>query len=394
MPITQTSWLTNLTEDDLTEQLSQNLTSMQNAIRDNNQNIDDIIGNYITSVKNDISVINDKITSLQGNDVSSLIGGATDGYGTTTSGSVMGKLNYLIYLLAPTPATFNYTSAGTFNNITIPTGVKFVSITACGGSGGGGMGGSYIANNLNTLLYSGDSLASLTSNISSPLTNINSMGRRFNMTAATWSNGISNVGTCTGTSYNYYKSTATMQIAKNITMNSGAAGTTAAVVSQTKNVATSEVITVTVGAGGGNMAAGTASTIITSNGTVTASGGAAGTRGSNTPTAYSNWTTFYSGTAYLRGSLDNGLSAHRGATPSYSLTNGSTVITVTGTASRSASANTLGRAGGKSGAGAAITFIRNNNNIALSNGAKTTSLQYKLGSAGSTGGTGYVRVSW
>ena len=41
MPITKTSWLTNLTEADLTVQLSQNLDSIRDAINDNNQNIDD-----------------------------------------------------------------------------------------------------------------------------------------------------------------------------------------------------------------------------------------------------------------------------------------------------------------------------------------------------------------
>ena len=390
MPITQASWLTNLTEADLTVQLSQNLTNMQNTIRDNNQNIDDMIGDYITSVKNDLSAINDKIVALQGNNVNSLIGNTSDGYGTTSSGTVMGKLNYLIYLLAPTPATFNYGSAGTFNNITIPTGVKFISVTACGGSGGGGVGGSYLANNLNSLLYSATYGKSLTNNITAVLANINSGGRRFNMTAPAWSNGYSGEG-CTAIAYNLYKSTVTMQIARNVSTPSGEAGTTATVISQSKNVATSEVITVVVGAGGGNTAAGGASTVTTSNGTITASGGAAGTKGSNTPT-YSNWVNFYSGTTNIR--ISGATNSYSSVSVNESFANASTVITVTGAVSKTATANSLGRVGGASGAGASTYLIRNGSNITISNGCQYGNRQYALGAAGSTGSAGYVRVSW
>ena len=140
MPITQTSWLTNLTEDDLTEQLSQVINNLEVVVVSNNNKIDEIVEENLISVKNAIAEISDEISNLESSMPTSLIGTAADAYGTATTGSVMGKLNYLIYLLAPTPATFNYSSAGSFNNITIPTGVKFISITACGGSGGGRVG--------------------------------------------------------------------------------------------------------------------------------------------------------------------------------------------------------------------------------------------------------------
>lgn len=275
MPITHTSWLTNLTEDDLAEQLSQNLTNIQSLLVSNNQNINDIIANYINSVKNDIAVINDKITSLQGDNAVSLIGNTGDGYGTTSSGSVMGKLNYLIYLLAPTPATFNYASVGTFNNITIPTGVKFISVTACGGSGSGSAGGFYLANNLNSHLYSPMTYLNYKGDLGE--ISLNSWGRRVSTTYAY--NNID--GGCFYEVYKYY--TSTYQVAKNIVTGKSAAGATASVVTGSKNVATSEVITVTVGGGGASNSyyagkAGAASSVKTSNGTITASGGAGGTQ--------------------------------------------------------------------------------------------------------------------
>lgn len=383
MPITQTSWLTNLTEDDLAEQLSQNLTNVQSLLVSNNQNIDDIIANYINSVKNDIAVINDKITSLQGDNAVSLIGNTGDGYGTTSSGSVMGKLNYLIYLLAPTPATFNYTSVGTFNNITIPTGVKFISVTACGGSGSGSAGGFYSANNLNSYLYS--PMDYLNSRGDYGALSLNSWGRRVTTTYA-WNNID---GGCFYDVYKYY--TSTYQVAKNIVTGKSAAGATASVVTGSKNVATSEVITVTVGAGGAANSyyagkAGAASTVTTSNGTITASGGAGGTQ--NNSFVPSNWVTTATVKYYWYESYNN--------TRYQNTTNGSaTTITVSSGGTTSASANTLGRKGGSSGAGATGTLsVAANGRITLSNGCTYTNRQIFYPTAGAAGGAGYVRVSW
>ena len=392
MPITQNSWLTNLTENDLTEQLSDQLDNILLLLQSNNNNIDELMEDNLTAVKNSLATIDTKVSSIVNSNTGSLIGATEDGYGTTTSGTVMGKLNYLIYLLAPTPTTFNYTSAGTFNNITIPTGVKFISVTACGGCGGGGKGASFNE-------QTGSFLNAVVSNCFNTsaaynLTNTQSYGRRMNYTHISWTN---NSGSdCTGNWIsNNRRVYGALSIAKNIVCPGGNAGVTSTVVTGTKNVSLSEVITVVVGAAGAAYKAGGASTVSCGNGTISASGGTAGANGGSL--TYSNWTVvgneryWLNKTIYPAGENTNIFQPYHNGYITNAMSVANFTITVTSQAGKTASANSLGRKGGAGGAGASgsFTWNRTNNYYAYFNGTRAGS-----GAAGSAGQVGYVRVGW
>ncbi|MBR6516417.1 MAG: hypothetical protein IKT40_06130 [Bacilli bacterium] len=449
MPITQTSWLTNLTENDLTENLSNAISSISNSLEDNNNAINELLENQLTTVKNAIADISNDIAQLEASMPSSLIGAANDGYGTTTTGTVMGKLNYLIYLLAPTPATFNYSSAGTFSNITIPTGVKFISITACGGSGGGSYGtyynpyqGKYYpgSNGLTGGKFYGMNIycnaianARIEGGVNVPLSNrtqytyynnyfsfynnpgsynYNAHGRRVSFKVAGYNNKWTNLASGCFGYYNYYYVNKNIcklcEIANNITTAGGNAGTVAAVSSKSFNVATSEVITVTVGAGGATQgsggAAGGASIVTCSNGTATFPGGAGGAKGNSY--TYSNWYTVanyvWNGLSGFgdnsttvtiggwRSTQDYGINIHW---PECNFTTAVTAkrngtITVTGSAGKtSAAANSLGKKAGNGGKGAEKKYILYTNDT-------WNNTSNVAGGAGTNGDSGYVRVAW
>lgn len=444
MPITQTSWLTNLTEGDLTENLSSAVSSISDAIRNNNNEIDELVEERLTSVKNAIAAISDDISNLESSMPTSLIGSAADAYGTASTGTVMGKLNYLIYLIAPTPSTFNYTAAGTYNNITIPTGVKFISITACGGSGGGRVGtffnpcqgdyrpynasyvcssstGGMFCTHMNNYAIKGVQIYNTLTNSNQRNDwmkfwknpgqyNYNAYGRRVNFITAGYYNYWSNFsGSCYGT-YNYYyigkNICKLVQIANNVTTAGGNAGITATVSTQSLNVAPAEIITVTVGAGGGNSASGAASTVTGTNGTKSFSGSATGAAG-NTVT-YANWYTLmnlcmnnswavtndkttnasnaYSPTHYLH--YYGGMAAMYNPAFNKTITSARQgTMTVTGSAGKTSSANSLGKAGGKGGTGATKTYLFYTNGL-------WNSYANAAGGAGANGGSGYVRVAW
>lgn len=76
-------------------------------------------------------------TLVENTSVSSLIGSTSDTGGTTTAGSVMGKLNSLL-AMNTNHGSQEFASSGTW---TAPEGVYQVYVVACGGSGGGGGGG-------------------------------------------------------------------------------------------------------------------------------------------------------------------------------------------------------------------------------------------------------------
>ena len=434
MPITQTSWLTNLTEQDLANQLGSIIDALGSTISSNNNNINDIVETQLISVKNEIAAISDKIVNLSSSMPTSLIGSAADPYGTATTGSVMGKLNYLIYLIAPTPSTFNYSSAGTYNNITIPTGVKFISVTACGGSGGGRVGSFYNAfqgdyrpynYNASYMLYNGDRGLLLEQRFNQAAVkgvnayyfnqysnnytgqqafycspgsyNYNAYGRRVNFLHSGSYNYWQNFsGTCYGTYNRYYHQKNIYKIAavaKTVTPAGGNAGITATVSSKSLNVAPSEIITTVVGAGGGNSASGSASSVKGTNGTLTFSGSATGAAG-NTVT-YSNWTTVLNGKVAMTGYFNrtNGANTFEGYLIQANIAFDSSVVaptqitaTVEGAAGKTASANSLGKKGGAGGKGAtgSVTYYTN---------SMMTTANF-AGGAGSNGDSGYVRVAW
>lgn len=71
-------------------------------------------------------------------EVQTTIGDTGDTGGSTTAGSVMGKLNQLVGS-AGLSGFQEFTTPGAFS-FTVPAGVTLVSLTACGGGGGGGSG--------------------------------------------------------------------------------------------------------------------------------------------------------------------------------------------------------------------------------------------------------------
>ena len=73
-------------------------------------------------------------TSIENTSVTSLIGSTSDTGGTTTAGSVMGKLNALLSTNA-NHGSQTFTSSGTW---IAPEGVYMAYVTAVGGGGGGG----------------------------------------------------------------------------------------------------------------------------------------------------------------------------------------------------------------------------------------------------------------
>lgn len=433
MPITQTSWLTNLTEQDLANQLGSIIDALGSTISSNNNNINDIVETQLISVKNEIAAISSEIANLSSSMPTSLIGSAADSYGTTTTGSVMGKLNYLIYLIAPTPSTFNYSSSGTYNNITIPTGVKFISVTACGGSGGGQVGSFYNAfqgdyrpynYNPNYMTSNGDRGLLLETDFvlqavkgvnayfgyqSNNYTgqqdfycnpgsyNYNAYGRRVNfLHSGSYNYWYNFSGSCYGT-YNHWYHQKTIYkisaVAKTVTPAGGNAGITATVSSKSLNVAPSEIITTVVGAGGGNSASGAASSVKGTNGTLTFSGGATGAAGNTV--VYSNWTTIFNGKVLMTGYFNRtgGANTFIETELQSNLTFDcsivaptQTTVTIAGENGKTASANSLGKKGGAGGKGAtgSITYYTN---------SLMTTANF-AGETGSNGDPGYVRVAW
>ena len=410
MPITQSSWLTNLTEEDLAVALDEKIYSLQEIVSSQNQNLNNLVEDRITEVKDELGAIATKINSLVSSDTGILIGATDDGYGTALTGTVMGKLNYLIYLLAPTPTIVNYTATGTFNNITIPTGVKTISITMCGGSGGGSGGSSFLAGG-------GDLTGMLWHNYTGyvPARNNRAFGVNYNQWGRRtfWSHkSVIATGNCSSSgcygaySWNNTQGYFNVQIAKNVVAGGGAAGTTASVVSKTSNVATSEVVTVTVGAAGAAGAAAAAggsggmSYVVTTNNNHTASGGAGGAKQNSF--TFSNWVTIANSLYYwnnvTQGSYSVGiLSSVRKINDVTPASAAATKVTVTKSSGATATANSLGRkggSGGESASGSFSTYVGGNTTNGNWGIYFNRSNMNLAGGAGSAGSAGYVRVAW
>ena len=126
----------NGTEVGLTEQhgynyLMEQVNAAQTAINAAQGAIDSI-NQALESVAQE-STLQGVATDVE--EISGLIGTTTDTGGSTTAGSVMGKLNQLVgsaglsgFQEFDTPGAFSFT---------VPAGVTLISITACGGGGGG-----------------------------------------------------------------------------------------------------------------------------------------------------------------------------------------------------------------------------------------------------------------
>lgn len=95
----------------------------------------DAINQALGSVAQE-STLQGVATDVEG--ISGLIGATADTGGSTTAGSVMGKLNQLVGS-AGLSGFQEFTTPGAFS-FTVPAGVTLVSLTACGGGGGGAAG--------------------------------------------------------------------------------------------------------------------------------------------------------------------------------------------------------------------------------------------------------------